>query len=72
MASRCGDAPHHPEEVGHSGVVHGERVPSSALRHPYIVVFDPPVPRVIIGLSLVPLPVRHYAVDELEPIADPA
>jgi len=70
VAFNCSDFPHHPEEAGRTGIVHGEQARSEAPSHPFIVVFDPPVPRVSVGVSLVPLPARHYAADELELIED--
>jgi hypothetical protein len=38
----------------------------------YLVVFDHPVPRVPVAGRLVPLWVRHYTADELEPVEDSA
>jgi hypothetical protein len=67
----CPAVPHHTEEVGRTAMVHGERSTWGPPDHPFIVVFDPPVPQIRIGVSRVPLPARHFAADELEPIEPP-
>jgi hypothetical protein len=66
---RCIELPHDPAEQGHTGVVMNDRPYRSFVLHWYLVVFDEPVPALSVGGSPMPLQARHYAADELEPIA---
>jgi hypothetical protein len=66
----CSEAPHGTEELGRVGIVVGDRPTARMPMHRYLVVFDRPVPRVPVSGRLVPLWVRHYTADELEPVED--
>jgi hypothetical protein len=67
-AGTCPEMTHDSAEHGHSGVVIGERPRLSFPSHAFLVVFDQPVPVLCIVGRWVPLHVRHYAADELEPL----
>jgi hypothetical protein len=65
----CEELPHYPEEAGATGEVVADRARPGAPGHPYLVMFDSPPPNVAWRTTPVPLPARHYAADELEPLA---
>jgi hypothetical protein len=68
-STECAELPHYPEEQGHTGVVIGDRARPVAPSHRFLVAFDRPGPLVRMGSAgLMPLSVRHYAADELEPV----
>lgn len=64
----CFELPHFPEEGGVTGIVHPAQGRHDAPGHPYFVSFDRPLPVVVVLGHPVPLPGRHYAADELEPL----
>jgi hypothetical protein len=67
-ANGCGHFPHGGDEVGHSGRVMSDRPIEGVPSHPYLVMFDDPLPRIAIGGMPLPLFGRHYAATELEPL----
>ena len=65
----CSELRHDPNEQGHAGRVIGDRTRAGAPSHDVLVAFDPPVPVVHMGpIGPIPLHVRQYATDELEPL----
>jgi hypothetical protein len=53
-------------------VVVGVRGACGASSHPYLVLFDDPHPVMTVYDRAVALPVRHYALEELERVVPPA
>ena len=68
---RCPEGAHDWHERGHTGTVVNVRGACGGSTHPYLVVFDEPHPVMLVAERSVELPARHYAAEELEPIATP-
>jgi hypothetical protein len=64
----CAELPHYPVEAGRTATVHADHAQAGAPGHPFLVIFDHPAPVVNIMGHCVPLPARHYAAAELEPL----
>jgi hypothetical protein len=67
----CAEALHDLSERGHTGLVVGIRSLPESPAHAYVVAFEPPLPTWRGVGPEMPLPVRHYAADELEFIDPP-
>ena len=71
LDGRCPDGAHDWHERGHTGTVVHVRGGCGDASHPYLVVFDEPHPVMHLAERAVESPARHYAAEELEPIAAP-
>jgi hypothetical protein len=65
----CSEAPHLLGEAGQIGRVVREHPTASAPSHPYLVMFDRPAACVFSSGRHISMMARHYAVDELAPLA---
>ena len=72
LDGRCPEGAHDGDEPGHTGVVVNVRDACGASSHPYLVLFDAPHPVMTVFDRAVVLPVRHYALEELEQVTPPA
>ena len=68
LDGRCPEGAHDGAEPGHVGMVVSVRGACGVSSHPYLVLFDDPHPVMTVWDRAVELPVRHYAVEELEPL----
>ena len=71
LGGRCPEGAHDGAEPGHTGVVLSVRGGCGEASHPYLVLFDDPYPVMTIYDRAVALPVRHYALEELERVQSP-
>jgi hypothetical protein len=71
LDGRCPEGAHDGAEPGHVGIVVNVRGACGVSSHPYLVLFDDPHPIMTIWDRAVDLTVRHYAVEELEPLPAP-
>ena len=72
LHGRCPEGAHDGAEPGHTGVVVKVRGACGASSHPYLILFDEPHPVMTVYDRTVALPVRHYALEELEQVPSPA
>jgi hypothetical protein len=72
LDGRCPEGAHDGDEPGHTGVVVNVRGGCGEASHPYLVLFDDPHPVMTVYDRAVELPVRHYALEELELAQAPA
>ena len=72
LDGRCPEGAHDGAEPGHTGVVVSVRGGRGEASHPYLVLFDDPHPVMTVYDRAVALPVRHYALAELERVQPPA
>ena len=66
----CEEAPHGPDERGHTGRIMGEPRTTLSPGHPYLVLFDRPCTTISRLGTRLNIPARHYASDELERIEE--
>ena len=67
----CGEAPHVLDEADRLGHVVRLRPAGSVRSHPYLVLLDQPPTRDALSGWRPSVAARHYAADELEPVAAP-
>ena len=67
---QCEEAPHGPEEPGHTGRSVGEPRTTLSPDHPYLVLFDRPCTTISRLGTRLDIPARHYASDERERIEE--
>jgi hypothetical protein len=67
----CEEAPHFLGESGCTGQVVRVQGLSSALSHPYLVMFDRPCAIETRHAGQFNLTARHYSADEMEPLEEP-
>jgi hypothetical protein len=72
LSDRCPEGSHDGAEPGHTGIVVNVRGACGTTSHPYLVLFDRPHPVMTVLDRPVSLPVRHYALEELEQVPSPA
>ena len=69
LDDRCPEGAHDVNEPGHTGIVVNVRGACGGSSHPYLVLFDAPHPVMVVAERGLELQARHYAAEELEPIA---
>jgi hypothetical protein len=65
----CQEAPHFACELGRTGRIIRSRPVGSAPTHPYLVMLDRPEPDASPGRLDLAITARHYAAEELQPLA---
>ena len=69
LDDRCPEGAHDANEPGHTGIVVNVRGACGGTSHPYLVLFDEPHPVMMLSERGLDLQARHYAAEELEPVA---